>query len=276
MPRLSEIQSAFTNALRDSDSAPPQGLTSHSTPRPQRRFHIYRNNVYSSLAETLGKRYPAVRRLVGEAFFRGLARAFIDDHPPTSPVLIEYGEGFAAFLSDFAPVADLPYLADVARLEWLYHRAYHAPDAVPLGPEELGTIPPEAVADTTFRLHPSLGLIRSDYPVYSIWRTNIHDDEVRPIRLDQGGEVALVLRPALEVVVHRVDAPMAALVEALARGAPLAAAAEEAASEAARKEKAGGGRGKDRQGEAFRLDAALAYLIDAGAFVGFESPAHGA
>lgn len=254
MAPLSDLQCAFASALLDADLDVPPPLTSYSSPVPRERFNIYRNNVHTSLIEVLGARYPAVARLVGAEFFSAMARVFIDRSPPTSPVMLEYGGAFAEFLEAFEPVANLAYLPDIARLEWHYHQAYHAADAVALDATALGTVAPEHIASVVFRLHPSLALVRSDYPVFSIWRTNIHDETVATVRSDQGGEIALVLRPALDVEVHRIDLGLATLIGEIANGAALGPAAGRAAT----------------ADETFAFETALAYLIEAGGIVEYD------
>src|SRR6266542_3456863 len=69
-------------------------------------------------AEALATTFPTVQALVGEDFFRMLARAFVGQSPPNQPVLAEYGAGFPAFIAGHDAARDLPYLADIARLDW--------------------------------------------------------------------------------------------------------------------------------------------------------------
>ena len=204
-------------------------------------------------------RYPVIERLVGEDFFEAAAGHFIEAHPPRSPVLIDYGEGFSAFLESFEPAGALPYLADVARLEWLRHRAYHAADRKALRPSDLARTPSDRVFALTFEFHPSAALIVSPYPIVSIWETNAHDAETRPIGPDLAGEAALVVRPDYDVRVVRLDEAEHAFTAALAEGATLGEAA---------------GKARLRRGfDGFNLTPALAKLITAGAFCSFAFPA---
>ena len=114
-----------------SSGAVPPGMTALDPAEVERRFAVYRNNVAHSLSRALASRYPVIERLVGEDFFRPLAAAFIAAHPPASPMLFQWGGEFPGFLAGFPPLRDLPYLADVAELEWLRGQAYHAADAQP-------------------------------------------------------------------------------------------------------------------------------------------------
>ena len=171
-------------------------------------------------------------------------------------MLLEYGESFGDFLADFAPLQQFPYIPDVARLEWLYNCAFNAPDATPARPENLAAIAPEALPGLRIDLHPSLGLLHSDYPVVSIWHTNVADDEVKPVAVDSGGEDALVVRPALAVEVRRLPPGAFVLFEQLRAGATLGQAADLAAAAAPQ----------------FDLQLALTDLVQTGAITAFETP----
>lgn len=226
MPSLSDIQSIFAGALLGSGESVPAGLVSPHRPAPGKRFNVYRNNVHASLTAVLRDRFAVVARLVGAEFFAAMAREFISSQPPRSPILMRYGGDFPAFVDGFEPVAGLPYLGDVARLEWARAVALHAADAAPADLSALQGIAPEEVEHIGFFLHPSLSVVRSQWPVVSIWDANIRD-EPAPVDLGAGGEDALVLRPRLQVAVHRLAAGGAEFIAALAAGQSLGAAAAE-------------------------------------------------
>ena len=252
---LRDLQADFVRSLSDPDLEIPSDLSSHSSSNPKKRFDVYRNNVAVSLTDALAAQFPAVCRLLGSEFFQMTARVFIDRHPPSSPLLFLYGKEFPGFLREFEQVQDLPYLADVAQLEWLWAQAYHAADRAPLTPEQLAEIPADKLESVRFELHPSTGLLSSPFPVVSLWQTNVTDEEVRVIDIDQGGEDALLVRPALEVQVRRIPPGACALISELWRGATLGEAAEAAI-----------GQRRD-----FDLQLALSELLPSGAIVRFET-----
>ena len=113
----SATQSRFAEALLDRTKPVPQGLISWTGASPQKRYGVYRNNVATGLARALAARFPITEKIVGEEFFTAMAREFVLSHPPSSPVLLHYGEDFAGFVAEFAPAKSLPYLADIVRLE---------------------------------------------------------------------------------------------------------------------------------------------------------------
>lgn len=204
----------------------PGGVTARAAEEAERRFAVYRNNVAHSLTEALGRRFPVVARLVGEEFFRAMAAVFIAQHPPASPVLLDWGAAFPGFLETFPPVAGLPYLPDVARIERARGLAYHAADALPISPAALaGAQSPEALL---LWLHPSVSLVASDWPAVSIWAVNQPGADPASMRAS-GPEVALILRDtALEVPVRAITPGDAALVAALLAGQALGPAALQA------------------------------------------------
>lgn len=253
MPCFTEMQGAFAGAVRRADQALPKGVTSHSADQPTRRFNVYRNNFYASLIDVLAGRFPVVQRLVGEEFFRAMAKVYVDEQPPRSAMILAYGGGFADFLAGFPPVSDVPYLPDIAHLEWARHTAYHAADASPLGAEDFAAIPGEQVAALTLALHPSLTVVSSHYPIVSIWETNTFDDEVRPVGSEK--QDAMIARPEMTVEVRRLPPGAAAFILALASDNTLGEAAERAAASDQR----------------FDLAGNIAGLIDAGVIIGYQT-----
>ena len=137
----SDIQATFVAALRDPEASVPGSLAGPDRTPVARRFAVYRNNVAAGLIGVVAGAFPAVQRIVGEEFFKAMARAYVLAHPPESPVLMDYGADFADFIAGFEPAASVPYLADVARIERAWREAYHAAEAVPLAPTDFAGIP---------------------------------------------------------------------------------------------------------------------------------------
>ncbi|MFN3547747.1 MAG: DUF2063 domain-containing protein [Mesorhizobium sp.] len=214
----------FAAPLLDPSRDTPASISARGGCPVDRRYAVYRNNVTTSLAEALADIFPAVRRLVGDDFFSGMAIAFARAHPPRSRLLFEYGHEFPAFVADFEPARELPYLADVARIERAWLDAYHAADAEPLPPEALARIAPKDLPDAVFRPHPALHILRSRYAAFSICAANRGDQAMAaPIRGDVA-EDTLVTRPGQTVSMHRLPPGAAAFLRALAEGRTLAVA----------------------------------------------------
>ena len=121
-----------------------------------------------------------------------------------------YGAGFADFLSAFDPARHLPYLPDVARLEWAINESYHAVDAKILDPQLIAAVPIARYADLMFILHPSCRLVASPYPIEGIWRAN-QPDRDGAASLDAPGSHLLVHRHDLDVGLAEIGRAAAAL-----------------------------------------------------------------
>ncbi|MCA1863003.1 DUF692 family protein [Janthinobacterium sp. HSC-3S05] len=165
---LTAGQQAFAMALLDAEAALP-AFAGEAVPQ---RFSLYRGNLSATWRRTLGHAYPVVLALVGEAFFAGLARAYGRQYPSDSADLNEFGARFADFLASFPHVATLPYLPDMARLEWAVHLAHYAADAQGLAPESLAALHPDQLEARRFRLHPACALLASSWQVAALWQAH--------------------------------------------------------------------------------------------------------
>lgn len=224
------IQESFAGALLDADRPVPGAVTSHTARAPQKRFAVYRNNIIVGLVEALRTQFPATEGVVGAEFFTAMARVYVSTEPPRSPVLVSYGERFPDFIEKFEPAAELSYLADVARLEVARTRAYHAADAKPLEPSRWQGLNPAALLGARIVLHPSLQIVRSSFPVVTVWSMNAGETEPASIE-DCEAEDALIVRPNLDVEVRRLPTGGATFLRALASGATLGDAAATAAAD---------------------------------------------
>jgi hypothetical protein len=238
----------FASALLDPSGATPADIAGPGGKAADRRYDVYRNNVTVSLIDALAALYPAVQRIVGTDFFRGMARLHVRTAPPTSPLLFEYGRDFPAFIERFEYTQDIPWLADVARLERVWLDAYHAADLLPLSADTLAGVAPERLGDLVFTPHPAARIVRSAYPAVTIFAANRVDGPTTAVRSD-AAEDALITRPAMDVVVRVLPAGGAVFLAELIAGKSLDAAASAASAHAA-----------------FDLPGNIAAMIEAGVF----------
>ena len=218
-------QTGFHAALLDPSAPVPRGLTDGAGRAAGRRFAVYRNNVAVSLTEALIEGFPACHRLLGDDTFRGMAGAYLREHPPASPVMAQFGADLPAFLDAAPQLARMRWLADVARLEYGLRLSYHAADAVPLDGTALAAMAAEDLSASTFGLAPAMRLLRSDWPALSIWRKAM--DPSAPQAANRPEDV-LIARPDYDPEPHLLLPGDAAFVAALSDGAPLGQAAEQA------------------------------------------------
>lgn len=224
------VQHEIAAALLVPTMSVPAGIRGGGLTDRQARFAVHRNNVVVSLVDALAGTFPICQALVGEDFFRAMARERLRADPPRSPVLIDYAQGFADFVAAFAPAAGVPYLADVARIEALRVRAYHAADAPPLPESRYRELvaAPDTLAATRMTLHPACHWLRSDYAAYSIWLAHQGLDDLASASLDgidiERAEDVLIVRPRFEVFVTALPLGAIQFLDALRSGQTLASA----------------------------------------------------
>ena len=189
---------------------------------PAVRFGVYRNNVGASLINALAETYPVTQELVGEQFFRAMARLYVSTEPPRSRVLAFYGESFPIFIENFPPAAGVPYLADVARLEMKRVRAYHSADGAVLTADAIAEIlaDMDGLPDLTVGFHSSVRLVQSRFAVVSLWAAHQGITDISTVD-PYVPENALVMRPRLDVEVISLDISASTFVLHLLQGASL-------------------------------------------------------
>lgn len=218
------MQSAFAAAVLNPEAPVPDGLLDPAGRPAAARFAVYRNNVTSGLTRVVEAAFPVVRQIVGEDFFAAMARVFLQAHPPQTRIMMLYGDAFAGFLRDFAPVAAMPYLPDVARLEQALRESYHAADAVPVPAQEFAALDEAALLATRLTLAPSLRLVRSAHPIHAIWQFNRNAGPAP----QPGAQDVLVLRNGFDPAPHLLAAGDADLLLTLQAGETLGTALADA------------------------------------------------
>ena len=227
VPTLLEIQTAVRHGILGNGDA-TVAATLGNVLLPAERLSIYYNTSRTALTNALRLNFPAVQRLVGDDFFAAAADTFITHEPPQTAWLDLYGEGFPEFLQSFEPAAALIYLPDVARLERAVNRAFHTVDAGPLEYSRLLDMDPSIQVCVCFVVHPSVSLVSSSYPVDTIWRSVLAQDDaaLAAINLSSGHVHLLIERRSGEIEVTRLDELRWKFAEALFAGNPLGVALE--------------------------------------------------
>jgi hypothetical protein len=260
MPSLREVQRGFVAATVFGDTGALAGLgIVAGALDPAARIAIYRNNVLGNCRKVLAATYPIVQRLVGVPFFNAAIDAFVRAYPSPLGDVNRYGRELARFLAAYPPAQVLPYLPDVARLEWAIDQANIAADASPFDTTALRAVPADAQGELRFVLHPSAQVVASPYPIFHIWQVNQpgHTGDDR-VDLGEGGDALLVRRASDGVVIERLAAGEHAFLAALAGNRSLNEATERAC----------------RSDPSFDLAGALKRHVTAASLVAFRAPSN--
>jgi len=230
-PTLAASQQALLTTLftagRSANSVDAEFISNYAQGDCTRGLNAYKSNAHSLAERSLASVYPVLLQLLGEDSFAAFARAFWHAHPPERGDLAHWGGALADFSAASAQLDNVPYLADIARVEWALHQAITAPNA----DADLATLHHLMEQDPTvlqLRLAPGLSVVASAWPVVSL--VNAHTDlgEQEPDltqaseRLQNGiTETALIWRQGFKPQVRETMPGEASFVTALKAGQPL-------------------------------------------------------
>lgn len=217
----SDYYSAFMDAIHQGHSADPQVAALLAQPA----FAVYRNTIFKGVTDALAANYPAVRRLVGQAWFHSAALAYARQHMPDDACLITYGQHLPAFLAGVQAAADLPYLADVAALDRCWSESHLAADDPLLNAAGLHAAL-TAGRNVRLTLHAAARWHWSaQHPCYAIWDASRRDDTAPMEQTEWRGEGALLTRPQGSVLWRQIGYGTCCFLDACRAGADIAEAA---------------------------------------------------
>jgi len=226
---LADIQGLFAGALVD---VARRGRLLTACRGDERlvvpRFEPYRNNLRASWEKALSAAYPVLQRYVGVEFFSAMSAVYGLEYPSRSGDLNRFGPDLPSFVERFAPLAEHPWLPDLARLEWAVHASHYAADAGRLAADAVAQLSKGMLDTLPVDLHPTCRLVRSNWDIAALWlwhqtseRASCIDEIHRPV-------TALVFRPLWKVAVRSLGAGEATGLARIAAGAGLGDALEAA------------------------------------------------
>ena len=222
MLKLKDLQKQFKEIIfNEKSSLLLSALDSNRSISASDSLEIYRQSIFTTLTETLQSVFVTVEALVGKEFFSVMAEAYIKQFPSLSGDLAHYGEKFSVFIADFEAVNHLPYLAEVAQLDWSYHEVFYEESPASFDWESLGAIREEEYQIIKFHLSPASRLLKFRFPIFRIWKFCQDDSDEKSIDLFSNTEQAeylLVIRRNLEGYFEKITPGEFALLSAFKEG----------------------------------------------------------
>jgi len=166
----------------------------------QRQFAVYRNTSARGAVEALRATFSTVNTLIGDDMFTQVALDYRSARPPAEPILSNYGSDFHDYLGAQPWSSELPYLADVARLDWLWLAAFLAAD----WEASRGTVGDDG--HRKIRLHPATRFIWLPTPAMTIWQAHRDPAGVGELTPEWREEGALFTRQGQEVCAELIGA----------------------------------------------------------------------
>jgi hypothetical protein len=174
------LQALLSPGAQAVDAPLPDGLkqfiANNAYPTSGRGLNCYQSNAHAVAERALSAAYPVVTAILSTDSMAQLARALWHTHPPQRGDLTQWGDTLAAFMANSPQLADLPWLADVANVEWALHLAEGAADQW----ADLTTLALLAEADPdhlTLRLAPGLQVLRHSHAVVAVVQAHRQPDE---------------------------------------------------------------------------------------------------
>lgn len=254
MLALRELQAAFADHLAGRERRDLAALVRGDRIAAAARLAIYRHHLRHSLTGALAATFPTVQALVGADFFARLVGDFVAISLPEQPVLTEYGADLPCYIADYAPAEGLPYLADIARLDWALNAAFHVGPPRCLTVEDLSAVASERLPSHGMALPAGACLINSLYPIDRIWQASQLGAGEGTVELEAGPCRLVVLPGVPSSFFLSLSGAEAAFLAALSDGGTLEQAA-------------GAAFGTD---PAFDLGKSFARLLRLGAFAALQ------
>lgn len=255
------LDALFQRPAGEGAARAQQALDAWLAPHTGRGLAAYQANGHALAERSLQAAYPVITEMIGHQNLAPLARELWHRHPPVRGDLAHWGEALPTFLQHAEQLAHLPYLADVARVEWALHQAGGAPDAQ----ADMGSFARLANEDPqglTLSLAPGTAVFTSTWPVASLVTAHRDGqpglDELAARLRDGVGESAVVWRQGLRPCAAGCSTAEAAWLGALLQGRPVLDALNRATA----------------CGDAFDLSAWLAQAVQQGLVVGVVDARH--
>lgn len=212
--QLRDLQNQFSTELLNKQPTPIQDVIEQRGFQAAQRLNIYRNNINATLIESLQNIYPVSCTLVGEDFFRSMAHSYVGANTPETGDLREYGEHLAAYMQSMPALEKLPYMPDIARIDWACHVSFHAQSLPVLTVNKLGEFSPDSYEQLKFKLHPAIIPINSKFPIFDIWEFAVLNDPASVVpNLDANGQSILVYRKDNAVKVAHIDLELFTMID---------------------------------------------------------------
>lgn len=177
MSKLFRLQENFANHLYQPENHTIFSEINQGKATPSERLNIYRNNVFGNFETSLELTFVITKKIVGNEFFSFLVEQYNQKYFSTSGNLEDFGEFFPTLIQDLETKHNLPYLADIAAVEWLFNVAYFSASPLEIDLAKLQSLPHEQFMELYFSLHPSCHLFASNYAIYDIWTSYKKDNK---------------------------------------------------------------------------------------------------
>ncbi|MSR77213.1 MAG: DUF692 family protein [Candidatus Omnitrophica bacterium] len=205
---LKNIQLWMQSQIRDGSSQllEAQQVTEEPSLNPQagdpgvERLDVYREGYLARTEESLKEVYEAVRHVLGDGVFHDLAHQYAQSFSSPDFNLNLKGRSLPDFLKQTSWTEKLPFLPDLACLEWKIAEAFHGFDKPAFDPSFLFQLNSEDWKNLRILFQPSVSLLESSWPILDLWQSRKTPvEEIRMDLVNRPQKVLVARRPSKEV-----------------------------------------------------------------------------
>lgn len=189
MPDLADFQRAFAAAILAEEQSTP--------PFRSLAFDVYRNTSARGVVEALRASFPTIDALLGAEMFTQVALDYRREAPPAGPVLSDYGADFSGWLARQPWTSELPYIADVATIDWLWLESF-----LSAGVESLAELRQDG---PRIMLHPAARFAWLATPALTIWQAHRDPRGIERLEPEWREEGVLLVRPGPDVFAYPIE-----------------------------------------------------------------------
>ena len=229
--KLQDLQKSFIDSLLGNDSRKLRTLIcDDNSMTADERIAVYLSNTTYTLLRTLQQIYPLCCRILGEDYFKQVARAYIKRYPSRHSDLNCYGEHLPDLLVELIEthdeLSDFAYLPDLAKMESYLHMAYNTADDPFFDFKTFEKTVEQGGEEIYFLLSDSLALLESVYPLLEIWELNQNTEQAESVSACEEREYLCIHRQHNKPRIGRISQPHYDLLQAINDGVPLNQLAE--------------------------------------------------
>ncbi len=227
---LADTQNEFWRALKRCDNNIVTRIHGGERFKPEQRVEVYRTNARSLHVSVLVDVFCVCEKILGNDYFKQIAKNYFNQHPSQSSDLNEYGKAFPKYLQSLIlkrpELKEFQYLADLAHLEWNIQKAHFSKDNINLDVTGYQKKCAQDGGNTVLLLQPSVSVMSSMFPVTELWGMHQSDEREGVIESSRQCQYLCIHRKEFQVSQQKISADVYILMKAMQDGKNLLAIAE--------------------------------------------------
>lgn len=126
------------------------------------RLAFYRESIHGGRFTVLRRIFSCLYKLLGEQYFQQMADVFLLQYPSQHSCIDQMGEFFVEFVAKHDVLDHVPYAADMAQFEWLWHLVFHGETNPCISAQS-------NICSGKVTLAKGLQTMSSPYPLHLLW-----------------------------------------------------------------------------------------------------------